>query len=271
MHYEMKEGEVRGGGVIWTCSRTDPGVRDRNEDACGTFTLPHREGALYLLAVADGLGGHPAGEVASAIAISALRSAVSSTVEALEGMDVSSLQAILATGFSHANREVIRYAATTPCCLGMGTTLVAALMNGEGAGVVGNVGDSRAYLFGEGTVRITRDHSRVQEMVDQGLISQEQAGNHPLRHIVTRIIGRTDDIPDFFPFRLKDDLLVLCSDGLVDGVSEGELQSLAGRHGSPDICERLVEYARGRSRDNITIVAAGRRRGLAFHGDCILA
>jgi protein phosphatase len=255
----MKDERGECAGEIWACSYTDKGVRDLNEDSCGAFTIPYPGGRLFLLAVADGLGGHPAGEVASGLAISALRSAVSLAVEPLSVMDPVSLRKVLASGFSHANREVIRHAETSPGCAGMGTTMVAAIMNQEGEGVVGNVGDSRAYLVGDGIRRITKDHSRVQEMVDQGLISWEEAGSHPLRHIVTRILGRPKDTPDLCPFHLGGDLLVLCSDGLLDGISEQELHSIALRHPLPHVCRILVENARGRSRDNITVVAAGRR------------
>lgn len=259
MHGGMKEERGDRAGEIRACSCTDKGVRDLNEDSCGAFTLSCPGGRLFLLAVADGLGGHPAGEVASDLAINALRSAVSMAVETLSVMDPSSLRMVLASGFSYANREVIRHASISPGCAGMGTTMVAAIINPQGEGVVGNVGDSRAYLVGGEIRRITRDHSRVQEMVDQGLISWEEAGSHPLRHIVTRILGRPKDTPDLCPFHLGDDLLVLCSDGLLDGISEQELHSIALHHPLPLICRLLVENARGRSRDNITVVAAGRR------------
>lgn len=210
------------------------------------------------MAVADGLGGHPAGEVASALAIEALRDAVCSVVSSLDTIDRSVFRQLLRTGFSHANREVIRHAAADPACLGMGTTMVAVLMDQEGEGIAGNIGDSRAYLVGEGITRITRDHSRVQEMMDQGLISPESAAFHPLRHIVTRILGRPEDTPDFFPFSLGDDRLILCSDGLIDGISEDELHAIVSISELSGLCVRLVEQARGRSRDNITVVAAGR-------------
>jgi len=259
MNRGVREGQGTPQGEIRACSYTDKGVRDLNEDSCGVFTLTYPGGRLFLLAVADGLGGHPAGEVASDLAISALRTAVSSAVEAFPGMDTGSLRMVLASGFSHANREVIRHASITPGCEGMGTTMVAAIMNQQGEGVVGNVGDSRAYLVGDEIRRITKDHSRVQEMVDQGLISFREAQNHPLRHIVTRIVGRPGDTPDLSQFHLGNDLLVLCSDGLLDGVSEQEMHSIALHHSLPGICRLLVENAKGRSRDNITVVAAARR------------
>lgn len=246
------------GGIIHICSRTDQGVRDNNEDACGAFTLSRPDGPVILLAVADGLGGHPAGEVASSLAVQALHDAVFTGLPALPDTDTSSLQVLLANGFSRANSDVIRRSSTVPACQGMGTTMVAVLINERGDGICGNVGDSRAYLVKDGIRRITRDHSRVQEMVDQGLLSPDEAGSHPLRHIVTRILGRPGDHPDFSSFTLGEGRLILCSDGLLDGISDQELCSLVTRLHFSGLCESLVESARSRSRDNITVVAAGR-------------
>ncbi|MDH7511122.1 MAG: protein phosphatase 2C domain-containing protein [Methanolinea sp.] len=246
------------GNMIITCSRTERGIRERNEDACGIFSIPSPAGTLILLAVADGLGGHPAGEVASALAVRALVESVSLSAKSLVVQDGPSLQQILATGFSHANIRVLRYPEEDPACRGMGTTLVAALLSEGGEGVCGNVGDSRAYLVGRTIRRITRDHSEVQELVERGLIAADAAELHPLKNIVTRIIGRKDDVPDFYPVSLDGDCLILCSDGLTDGVSEREIHALVTTTDFAGLCEALVAAARGRSRDNITVVAAWR-------------
>jgi len=244
--------------TIVTCSRTEQGIRERNEDACGIFSIPSSAGTLILLAVADGLGGHPAGEVASALAVRALAESVSLHAGSQETRDGSHLREILAAGFSHANDKVCRYAKEDPSCFGMGTTLVAALLTESGNGVCGNVGDSRAYLVGKAIRRITRDHSEVQDLVDRGVIPAELAEKHPLRNIVTRIIGRAGDEPDLYLFSLEDDCLLLCSDGLLDGIGEAEIHRLVRTTGLPSLCEVLVAEARVRSRDNITVVAARR-------------
>jgi len=246
------------GNTIVSCSRTERGIRERNEDACGIFSIPSPAGTLFLLAVADGLGGHPAGEVASALAVRALSESVSLGAKALVVQDGSSLRQLLATGFSHANARVCQYAEEDPACLGMGTTLVAALLSERGEGVCGNVGDSRAYLVGNTIRRITRDHSEVQDLVDRGLIPADAAEMHPLKNIVTRIIGRKGDEPDFYPVSLDGDCLLLCSDGLPDGISEGEIHAIVTTTDFLGLCEALVAAARGRSRDNITVVAARR-------------
>lgn len=246
------------GNTIVSCSRTERGIRERNEDTCGIFSIPSPAGSLLLLAVADGLGGHPAGEVASALAVRALVESVSLGAKALVVQDGPSLRQMLATGFSHANTRVCRYPEKDPGCQGMGTTLVAALLSEQGEGVCGNVGDSRAYLVGRTIRRITRDHSEVQELVERGLISADAAELHPLKNIVTRIIGRKGDDPDFYPISLDGDCLLLCSDGLPDGISEGEIHAIVTTTDFRGLCEALVAAARGRSRDNITVVAARR-------------
>jgi protein phosphatase len=246
------------GNTIISCSKTERGIREKNEDACGIFSIPSPAGTLMLLAVADGLGGHPAGEVASALAVRALVHSVSLGAKSIVVQDGPSLGKILATGFSHANDRVCQYPEEDPACQGMGTTLVAALLWNNGEGVCGSVGDSRAYLVGRTIRRITRDHSEVQDLVDRGIISPDVAEQHPLKNIVTRIIGRMGDVPDFFPFSLDDDCLLLCSDGLLDGISEGEVHAIVTKTDFAGLCEALVTAARGRSRDNITVVAARR-------------
>jgi len=244
--------------TIQTCFQTDTGVREHNEDACGVFPFPSPRGTLFLLVVADGLGGHPAGEVASSLAVRELHLSVLHGIPALPSIDQASLRALLARGFERANRAVLDYPERDPACLGMGTTMVAALLAETGEGVCGNVGDSRAYLVGDKIAQITRDHSRVQELVDRGLIDVSLAPVHPLRHIVTRIIGRAGDSPDFYPFTLGRDCLLLCSDGLLDGISESDVARIVSMTEFPHICRVLVEEARSRSRDNITVVAARR-------------
>ncbi|MEM2124551.1 MAG: protein phosphatase 2C domain-containing protein [Methanolinea sp.] len=252
----METGTGCNGTGLLTCSRTERGAREKNEDACGIFPIRSPSGPLCLLAVADGLGGHPAGEVASALAVRALAQSVSHGALSCDPRDNQSLRAILAAGFSHANATVCRYQREDPACRGMGTTLVAALLAQGGMGVCGNIGDSRAYLVGKAITRITRDHSEVQELVDRGIIPVEIAERHPLKNIVTRIIGRMEDTPDFYSFTLGEDCLLLCSDGLLDGISERQIHEAVSTAPFRDLCRVLVEAARGRSRDNITVVAA---------------
>ena len=247
---------------IRACSRTDRGIRDGNEDACGVWRAAGPGGIFTILAVADGLGGHPAGEMASQLALEALSQRISAGIVELHGAGSGDLQSLMENAFLYANSEVIRRSEDVPEWSGMGTTLIAAIVDPEGACVLGNIGDSRAYLIGEGIEKITRDHSKVQELVDSGLITQDSADRHPMKNIVTRIIGRREERPDVYTVQLNGSRLLLCSDGLVDGLSMEEIFSIASREPVGDACQRLVESARKRSRDNITVVMAEKSRGL---------
>jgi serine/threonine protein phosphatase PrpC len=240
-----------------TCFRTEKGLRPRNEDTCGIWKFP--DSGLTLLVVADGLGGHPAGDVASAVAVTELHRAIERRLSHYQTPDPDELRNTLADGFSSADREVFSRGAGVPEWQGMGTTLISALINEEGRGILGNLGDSRAYSVGaKGIARLTVDHSKVMEMVAKGIITPEQADHHPLKNIVTRIVGRPGDIPDFYPIRLEKDTLILCSDGLNDGLRERDIERIARTTPFPRICRALVDQALRESRDNVTVAAAKR-------------
>lgn len=240
-----------------TCFRTEKGVRARNEDACGIWQFPGS--GLTLLAVADGLGGHPAGDIASAVAVKELHSAVERRLIHCPPPDPDELRSILAGGFSSADREVFSRGEGMPEWQGLGTTLIAALVNKDGRGILGNLGDSRAYAIGpNGIVRLTVDHSKVMEMAAKGIITLEQADHHPLKNIVTRIVGRPGDIPDFYPLHIENTTLILCSDGLNDGLRDGEIERIARSTPFQNLCRALVDEALHKSRDNITVAAIKR-------------
>lgn len=228
---------------------TDRGrVRPENED---TFIAEP-----MIFAVADGMGGHQAGEVASALASSILR-------ERLGNGAVSESAATAAV--EEANAAIYGAARANRSQAGMGTTLTAlAVLNaateqGEERLVLLNVGDSRTYRFRLGRLqRMTVDHSYVQELVATGVISDEEARTHPRRNIVTRALGIDSAVrADVWslPIVLGDRFL-LCSDGLVDEVPDHEISDLVGAVGDPErLAEQLVEMAnRHGGRDNITVV-----------------
>ena len=153
-----------------TCFRTEKGARSRNEDACGIWEFPGS--GLTLLAVADGLGGHPAGDIASALAIKELHRAIERRLTHSLSPDPDELHKTMANGFYSADREVFTRGAGVAEWQGMGTTLVACLINEEGRGILGNLGDSRAYSVGtNGIARLTVDHSKVMEMAARGIIT----------------------------------------------------------------------------------------------------
>jgi len=224
---------------------TDMGmVRQQNEDS---FVA---EEGLYV--VADGMGGHNAGEVASALAVTAMRAAVKSGIT-----DAMRLREVVQT----ANTTIYTASLDDSAQSGMGTTLTAAVVvpGEEPRFVVANVGDSRTYLFRDGVLsRVSVDHSYVQELVNEGLISEEEARVHPRRNIVTRALGidRSVSVDVFTQVVRTGDRLVLCSDGLVDEVSDADITAVLLQHHDPQLAaESLVMVANAAGgRDNTTVV-----------------
>jgi protein phosphatase len=227
-----------------------------NEDACGVRWYDHPFGMVALLAVADGLGGHPAGEVASALAVNTLIKVTGDQLPLMKDTGIEQMKSLMEFAFMEANRVVIATGEQEERCRGLGTTLVAAMITEADECIIGSIGDSRAYLVAQRMRRITRDHSRVQELVEEGVLTPSEAEHHPMKHIVTRIIGRMGEQPDIFACNLGGSRLLLCTDGLLDGMGEPEILAIMRGMGIPGICDTLVEKAREKSRDNITVVVA---------------
>lgn len=228
--------------------------RESNED---DFLL---EPALGLFAVADGMGGHAAGEIASRLAIETLQEI--RRQERTPSTDATPEDAAewLRKAFTEANRRICESIRLHEERRGMGTTVVALVQTGEDA-VVGHVGDSRVYLLrGDEILRITSDHSWVNEQVKLGLMSDDTAQRHPMRNIVTRALGsRQDVLVDVTSTRLEPgDLFVLCSDGLNTMLSDEEIREALLRHrDDPEAaCRALIYGANLRGgEDNVTVVA----------------
>ena len=266
---------------------TDVGkVRDRNEDAYAVFRLgrflervssnlpahelPERsEDTGHVMIVADGLGGHEAGEVASRTAIaSTLEMVMRSPRWALRLDDPATREVELRDIHDQALRyletmqnAVRERAASDPRMAGMGTTFTGAYAVGLDLFVT-HVGDSKAYLFRDGALRkVTRDHTLAQEYADLGMISQEEVATHRLHHVLTRAVGSHDQTPeaDFHHLRLSPgDRLLLCSDGLTDMADEAQITAVLERHArSESACRALVDLAlAGGGRDNVTVIVA---------------
>ena len=255
--------------MIRYCGATDKGGRSNNEDAYDTITIEHASGNLHLLAVADGLGGGAAGEVASKLAVIELVETVKRRVAARKTITLESMKELLTAGFAKANEEICYQANLVPERHNMGTTLVAALLRDDGRTVVANVGDSRAYLIGSGAggmdrgeggiVQVTRDHSYVQGLVDRGVITEDEAFDHSDKNIVTKVIGQEGVKPDLYDVKLGKDMLLLCSDGISDTLKDAEMQAAVFMSVRRDErCRRLVKAALARgTRDNVTVVLAG--------------
>ncbi|MDN7023976.1 serine/threonine-protein phosphatase [Methanoculleus sp. FWC-SCC1] len=234
--------------AVTHASISDRGTRARNEDALVTGWVAR----YHLFAVADGLGGHARGNVASATAISALRETLELALPQTEPL------AALSMGFRRANEAIHRY--NRQHGLNAGTTLVAALLDENGVCSIGSVGDSRAYVITETALWRTKDHSPVQELVDAGLLSPEEALAHPQKNVLTRALGLAGSVQaDTYEKDLQNAVLLLSSDGLHDAVSERLLQEIALGYDPAEACRRLVAAAKSAgSSDNITVVVARR-------------
>lgn len=209
----------------------------------------------FLLVVADGMGGEPAGDVASRIAVNALQ-------EVLPALPPGDLGQALKQAYRKANEAVYQAGETDPAHAGMGTTLTTALLRGRFA-TVANVGDSRAYLLrGDGLTQVTRDHTVVAEEVAQGRVTATAARQDPRRNILTQAIGnhaRLDSkLPNIFELTLlPGDRLLLCSDGLYDVLDDDDIRKTLLAL-EPDVAARaLVNLAKEQgTRDNASAVVA---------------
>ncbi|WFN36883.1 protein phosphatase 2C domain-containing protein [Methanomicrobium antiquum] len=221
------------------------GKRVYNEDSY----IAAQIGKGYLLAVADGLGGHAAGDVASNIAVSTIRRIFSERY--FEGMDADEKKELLIFAFKEADLEIIKNA--TGNQKGMGTTLVAAFVENDCV-IAANTGDSRLYHYDFGLKQITIDHSVVQDLVSKGLVEKSAARFHPMKHIINHSLGG-DFTVDTFCFNIKEgDVLLLSSDGLHDYIDCGDIEKLLQKKSANTIAKELIKSAMLTSDDNITAV-----------------
>jgi len=236
--------------ILNAAASSDVGLRRKaNEDR---FALAPELG-LYL--VADGMGGHTAGNVASALAAEAALAAV----QTLEGA-AATLSEKLRYAVASANRAIFQMAQQQPEYAGMGTTLVAFLAGG-GRAALAHVGDSRAYLIRARRIRqLTDDHSIVGELLRRNEISEHAAREHPHRHVLTRALGVREAVEaDLAELTLElGDLFVLCSDGLTNHLEDDEIAKLGSEEKeTQEICNNMVDLANHRGgEDNITVVVA---------------
>lgn len=234
---------------------TDPGcVRDNNEDnglhirPSVTYDQPAR-GTLTI--VADGMGGHSSGEIASSMAVELISRYFyeNETVPPADALRIA---------IERASSEIFDSSVSDTKFFGMGTTVVALVIQGS-FGYVGHVGDSRLYrLRGETMERMTEDHSQVMEMVKLGILTREEAQSHEDKNVILRAVGTQPsvEVEIYGPFQVEPgDEFMLCSDGLCDMANDDEIFSLwFGSTNIHDACEKLVEFAKSRGgNDNITV------------------
>lgn len=226
-------------------------LRKGNEDTLGMDA----DRGIFL--VADGMGGHAAGEIASDLAARAAENAMANAVDA--GAAPDGLQETLRSAFHNAYAAIVSYCRASPHTRGMGTTLTVCVLDREGIAHVGHIGDSRLYRLREGAFeQITQDHTWVQREVDAGRLSAEAARTHPLSHIVTRVLS--EDIEpevDLLVEPLRPgDLLLLATDGLYNMVGDAAIADILQLAAPlPQLTNELIDAAnQGGGADNVTVV-----------------
>jgi serine/threonine protein phosphatase PrpC len=235
--------------------RTDTGQeREENQDAV-SYTCDERFGH-HLLVVADGMGGAACGQVASQLAVQTIRQCFFAQAHPdLSINDRINLSII------EANRMILHRASRDRQCRGMGSTCAVLLLAGSHAHLA-HAGDSRIYLIREGRIKqLTRDHSRTNRMLDDGLITEEEAFDHPDRNWLDRALGLREEIkPDVRSdpiFMCENDIFILCTDGLTAMVRDEEIFRVARNARVEDACEALIALANERGGDdNITVAIA---------------
>jgi serine/threonine protein phosphatase PrpC len=246
---------------VISCGRTDIGQkRPHNEDSIGIFD----EYGIYI--VADGMGGHAAGEVASSAAVDTLKEFILQTRMDQDftwpfGMNAEKTvsENILDTGIQLANRKVCSLAETNPDYTGMGTTL-AVILVADSRVLIGHVGDSRVYKYRDGNLALmTHDHSWVNEQLQKNILTEDEAKNHRWKNIITRALGNRLDLQvdirklEFDP----GDLFILCSDGLTGMVEDEGIKSILDRSNGnlETTTEELIAAANAAGgQDNISVV-----------------
>ena len=228
-------------------------VRAVNEDSAYTSSLQQ---GYTLGIVADGMGGHQAGDTASRLAVET----ISRDLQNLDaGLSLDRCAILLRDAILHANSVIYRAAADNPQLHNMGTTVVAVLLSSTG-GVIGHIGDSRAYKFKDGVMtQLTEDHTLVNELVKNNQISEAEASMHPRRNVIMRALGTDAEVEvDLYPVALEEkELLLVCSDGLSSYVPQEQMTLVLGMAGLSlqERADKLVKLALDAGGDdNITVV-----------------
>lgn len=237
-------------------------VREINEDSFNVIAGKPGQPSTFI--IADGMGGHNSGEVASKMAVDFISNYLYQSPEliSLEKADSydSKIPEAIKELILRANAEIFSKAQQYPENFGMGTTLIVAVLF-ENNLYIGHVGDSRLYLIsGERIERITTDHSFIEELIKNGSLKREEAVKHPKKNLITRAIGCSDELEvDTYVRRLNnDDILVLCTDGLTNMLDEEEIKDVVLGYENPEeACHELIRRANEKGgEDNITVIIA---------------
>lgn len=235
-------------------AKTDIGlVRDSNQDSYAAGELPN---SVAWAVVCDGMGGAAGGNVASSTAVKIISERITSLYR--DGMSANSIRNMFESAVAAANISVYDMSKANSELAGMGTTIVVAILV-DNTAFIAHAGDSRAYVLSNNTLnQLTKDHSVVQEMVDYGALTVDEAQVDPRKNIITRALGVTSEL--YIDFNIvdvnDDDILMLCTDGLTNYVDSNEICELISDGNFDEYAERLVERANNNGGgDNVTVVA----------------
>jgi protein phosphatase len=242
--------KTEGDEQLISVGRTDKGRKRSNNQDC-IFVSDGPIGPLpNLYIVADGMGGHAAGDFASRFAISVM-------LDFIKKSTITNPISLLKRAMILASNEIYKEAEKDKDKMGMGTTMVACVIDGNEA-YIANIGDSRLYIINDDIKQITLDHSLVEELIRTGQLDRKKGRNHPEKNIITRAMGSRDEaMPDFFEITLSPgDRILMCSDGLSNMVENDEIRDIITEARSPEIAvEMLIEKANYYGgNDNISVI-----------------
>ncbi|MGL4606850.1 MAG: Stp1/IreP family PP2C-type Ser/Thr phosphatase [Eubacteriaceae bacterium] len=234
-------------------------LRKVNQDAYLAATIKNVDRISYVFAVADGLGGHRSGEIASKTAVDFIKNNLSRIRNYHDPEEMM-------TFVKDINHELKKIGDDEPARLGMATTLSMCIVDGEDLFIC-HVGDSRVYLISNDKVeRLTKDHSLVQILVDEGKITQEEAEIHPQKNVITRALGTDNSVKvDFYHYQVASDgVYLICSDGLYNLVADKEMQEIVNNHSLEKSAKMLIDLANNNGgNDNITVVLFNPQEGVS--------
>lgn len=242
--------------IVEVCGLTDIGkIRELNEDSYKIYGFDNNK-PLGFCVLADGMGGHNAGEVASKTAVDVIADEL---MEKLDETDGEKINLNIATAIDFANSRVYGMSIGNPEQAGMGTTLVVAYVSDDVVRIA-NIGDSRAYVVTPKKIqKLTVDHSVVEQLVQSGTITPREARKHPDKNIITRALGTEEFVDaDFYEYKPRDgEVILLCSDGLSEMLFDKDIKETVNKNESIEsIVEELVAAANNKGgTDNITVVA----------------
>lgn len=231
---------------------TDRGLKRKlNEDNCNV--LVGYSGIPTCLVIADGMGGHKAGEIASKQAVDSVCSHLLNA-----NWEIEDIAGLLKDIITSVNEEIYKFSLNKESTQGMGTTLIITVLKNEKL-FIGHVGDSRVYLIRDNTIqKVTWDHSYIEELVKNGSITKDEAINHPKKNVITRAVGYELNLQvDTYEIDvLENDEILLCTDGLTNMLTDSEILEIVTKIEDPQVaCDTLIENANNRGgEDNITVI-----------------